>query len=148
MYLIFYTRLPNMYKSQILPPLTRPFIILFKTACKSPNKPVTSYLTNLMRLLILTLKCSIVEAISSFYLILEIRFDYIFQRIGPKAVQCTLPWKETLLAQRRSNALTGVRTNSYARMNQYSQSVHIHQPKNCRIFSNIFELVNSSSQSG
>ena len=56
MYLIFYTRLPNMYKSQILPPLTRPLIILFKTACKSPNKPVTSYLTNLMRLLILTLK--------------------------------------------------------------------------------------------
>ena len=60
----------------------------------------------------------------------------------------TLPWKETLLAQRRSNALTGVRTNSYAQMNSYFQSVHIHQPKNCIIFSNTFELVNSSSQSG
>ena len=60
----------------------------------------------------------------------------------------TLPCKETLLAQRRSNALTGVSTNSYVRMNSYSQSVHIHQPKNCMIFSNIIELVNSSSQGG
>ena len=57
----------------------------------------------------------------------------------------TLPWKETLLAQRRSNALTGVNTNPYARMNS---CLHIHQPKNCMIFSNTFELINSASQSG